>query len=76
MKRRSGNDQCDVARSRKYPMPGTDLGYTNAIPTHEAYDVDMSSGSPNLTKGPVNTMSFSVAGSKVRSKPGNPTRWE
>lgn len=29
---------------RKYPMPGTDLGSTNAIPFDEAVDVDASGG--------------------------------
>ena len=30
---------------RKYPMPGTDLGTTTAVPFNDAYDVDLSGGS-------------------------------
>ncbi len=40
MKRSNGNDHADVMRQQKYPMPGTDLGETTAIPYNEASDVD------------------------------------
>ena len=39
MKRR-GEDHSDVMRQTKYAVPGSDLGYTNAIPYDEAEDVD------------------------------------
>ena len=44
MKRKIVNEHADVMRQKQYPMPGTDLGFTNAIPFNEAEDVDESGG--------------------------------
>ena len=46
MKRKSGAQAIEThdISQRKYPMPGTDLGDTNAIPFNEAQDVDLSGG--------------------------------
>jgi len=64
---------------RKYPMPGTDLGTTTAIPFNDAYDVDMSGGSQSeycLGRGDeYSCMSRLVEGCKEDLKPApNPTR--
>ena len=76
MAKKNGNDHSDVQRQEKYPMPGTDLGMTTAIPYNEAYDVDMPEGSPGLSgDGPVSTHSFYDP--KKWIKPAsNPTRWD
>ena len=46
MKRRTSQSAIEThdLSSRQYPMPGTDLGFTNAIPFNEAVDVDASGG--------------------------------
>ena len=64
---------------RKYPMPGTDLGETNAIPYAGAYDVDMSGGRQSeycLGRGDrCSNMSRLVEGCEDDLKPAaNPTR--
>ena len=46
MAKKNGFDHADVQRQEKYPMPGTDLGMTTAIPFNEAFDVDL----PGFTK--------------------------
>jgi hypothetical protein len=73
MKKKSGNDHADTMRQRKYPMPGTDLETTTAIPYDGAYDVDISAGDQSLTGGPVATMSFTRTDRSMRC-PHNPTR--
>jgi hypothetical protein len=44
MAKKNGFDHADVMRQAKYPMPGTDLGSTTAIPFNEAVDVDQPGG--------------------------------
>lgn len=65
--------------SRQYPMPGTDLGTTNAIPFNEAEDVDLSGGrqcSWNLGRGDdCSNFSYTERGRKMELIPApNPTR--
>jgi hypothetical protein len=65
--------------SRQFPMPGTDLGTTNAIPFNDAYDVDMSGGHQSeycLGRGDEDSnMSRRVQGNLEELKPAsNPTR--
>ena len=64
---------------KKYPMPGTDLGTTNACPFNEAYDVDISGGRQSeycLGRGDeYSCFSRTVQGSREALKPAsNPTR--
>jgi hypothetical protein len=64
---------------RKYPMPGTDLGSTTAVPFNDAYDVDLSGGSQcqyQLGTGDnCSNMSRIVDGCNEDLKPAfNPTR--
>lgn len=64
---------------KKYPMPGTDLGETNACPYNEAYDVDMSGGRQSQyclgTGDSYSCFSRTVQGSEEALKPAkNPTR--
>jgi hypothetical protein len=51
MAKKSGNEHPDVQRQEKYPMPGTDLGLTTAIPFNEAFDVDLSGGFTDAVPG-------------------------
>ena len=46
MKRKTSQSAIETHNlsSRQFPMPGTDLGTTNAIPFNEAQDVDLSGG--------------------------------
>ena len=46
MKRKTSQSAIETHNlsSRQFPMPGTDLGTTNAIPFNEACDVDFSGG--------------------------------
>ena len=46
MKRKTSQSAIEThdTSSRQFPMPGTDLGTTNAIPFNEACDVDFSGG--------------------------------
>lgn len=46
MKRKQSQSAIEIHNTsqRKYPMPGTDLGSTSAIPFDEAVDVDASGG--------------------------------
>lgn len=46
MKRKTAQSSIEThdTSSRQFPMPGTDLGTTNAIPFNEAIDVDASGG--------------------------------
>ena len=46
MKRKTSQSAIEThdTSSRQFPMPGTDLGTTNAIPFNDAYDVDISGG--------------------------------
>ena len=62
-------------------MPGTDLGFTNAIPFNDAYDVDMSGGRQSeycLGRGDqCSHMSRTVAGAEEKLIPAkNPTRFK
>lgn len=45
MAKNNKDDHADVMRQNKYPMPGTDLGSTTAIPCNIAVDVDAPGGS-------------------------------
>ena len=81
MKRKVGQQSIEThdIRQTRYPMPGTDLGFTNAIPFNDAYDVDMSGGSQSeycLGRGDeYSHMSRRVEGSREALKPAaNPTR--
>jgi hypothetical protein len=67
--------------SRQFPMPGTDLGTTNAIPFNDAYDVDMSGGRQSEyclgTGDRDSNFSRVVAGREESLKPAkNPTRFK
>ena len=46
MKKKTGQQSIEThdISQRQYPMPGTDLGETTAIPYNECYDVDLSGG--------------------------------
>ena len=77
--KRTGKVETHDISQRKYPMPGTDLGSTTAIPFNEAYDVDMSGGSQSeycLGRGDeYSCFSRVVEGCKEDLKPApNPTR--
>jgi hypothetical protein len=45
------NEHPDVQRQQKYPMPGTDLGETTAIPFNQAHDVDLSGNCMSFVMG-------------------------
>ena len=77
--KRTGKIETHDISQRKYPMPGTDLGTTNAIPFNDAYDVDMSGGPQSEyclgTGDECSNMSRRVIGSLPDLKPAsNPTR--
>jgi hypothetical protein len=81
VKKKSGAQAIEThdISQRKYPMPGTDLGETNAIPFNDAYDVDLSGGRQSeycLGRGDEDSnMSRRVQGSLEALKPAsNPTR--
>ena len=81
MKRKQSQQSIETHNlsSRQFPMPGTDLGSTNAIPFNDAYDVDISGGRKSeycLGRGDEDSnMSRRVQGSLEALKPAsNPTR--
>jgi len=81
MKRKVGQQSIEThdIRQTRYPMPGTDLGFTNAIPFNDAYDVDVSGGRQSeycLGRGDEDSnFSRRVQGSLEDLKPAsNPTR--
>ena len=79
MKRKVGQQSIEThdIRQTRYPMPGTDLGFTNAIPFNDAYDVDMSGGRQSeycLGRGDEDSnMSRRVQGSLEDLKPASNT---
>ena len=82
MKRQPNNQAIEThdISQKKFPMPGTDLGTTNAIPYDGAYDVDMSGGKQSeycLGHGDsYSCFSRTVQGSEDDLKPAkNPTRY-
>jgi hypothetical protein len=65
MKKQSGAIETHDLRQRRYPMPGTELGTTTAIPYNEAWDVD----------APGDTKSFVIGKRPGTLMPAeNPTR--
>jgi hypothetical protein len=63
MKRKSEQQaiECHDTSANRFPMPGTDLGSTNAIPCDLVIDVD--GGSSNSRFVPT-SMSYTVGGKK------------
>ncbi len=79
MKKKSSAIETHDIRQTRYPMPGTDLGFTNAVPFNDAYDVDVSGGLQSeycLGRGDEDSnFSRRVQGSLEDLKPAsNPTR--
>lgn len=79
--KRTGNQAIEThdISQKKYPMPGTDLGTTTAIPCDDAYDVDVSGGRQSEyclgTGDEDSNFSRRVIGSRQALKPSpNPTR--
>lgn len=83
MKRKTSQSAIEThdTSARQFPMPGTDLGTTNAIPFDDAYDVDASGGRQSQyclgTGDHCSNMSKVVSGREKDLIPAyNPTRFK